>query len=233
MLGVLAASMLFFVAGAITVRNSVTHPIPSVLVYAADADASDAWLVTPASLEKRSAWSAAALGASRQFMSPGQHLAANRPPSWLTNVFGDEMKVAVRAVPRIPLSAPVATVISDSTTAAGRRLTLRIVTAPGTLNVDLRSVSGTVLAASVDDRVVDTTRYRRRTPQWTFSYVAPADSGFKLALTLPRGAPITLEIGAQTAGIAPISGVNIPPRPADVVPVQFGDQTDSYRRVTF
>ena len=232
-LGVLAATVLFFVVGAMTVRNSVTHPVPSMLDYAADAEAHDAWLVTPAALDKPGSWSAGALGASRQLMTPRQHLAASGPPSWLTNVFGEEILVAVRPAPRVPLTGPVATVIADSTTDAGRRLTLRIVSAPGTLNVEMRSIDGTVLAAAVDGRAIDTTRYRRRTRQWTLSYAAPPDSGFTLALTMPRGARIALELSAQSAGIAPLTGLRIPPRPDDVVPVQSGDQTDIYRRVTF
>ena len=232
-LGVLAATILVFAVGAITVRNSVDHPMPSVLVYAADADARDAWLVEPASLEKRSAWSASALGASPQIMTPERHSASSAPPSWLTNVFGEEMRVAVHPAPRIPLVGPVATIIADSTTDAWRRLTLRVVAAPGTLNVDMRTVNARVLTASVDGRRIDTTRYRRRTPQWTLSYAAPPDSGFTLALTVPRGNKVTLELGAQSAGIAPIQGLNIPARPQDVVPVQSGDQTDVFRRVTF
>ena len=232
-LGVLAATIVFFVIGAMTVRNSITHPVPSLLVYAADAETSDAWLVTPATLEKRSSWTATALGASRQLMTPGQHLAGGGPPPWLTNVFGYEMRVAVRPAPRIALVGPVATVIADSTSDAARRLTLRIVPAPGTLNVEMRSVSGTVLAAAVDGRAIDTTRYRRKTPQWALSYAAPPDSGFTLALTMPRGATIALEISAQSAGIAPLSGLSIQSRPDDVVPIQTGDQTDIYRRVVF
>ena len=232
-LGVLAATVVFFAIGAMTVRNSVTHPVPSILAYAADADANDAWLVTPASLEKRSSWSAAALGASQQAMTPGQHLTAGGPPSWLTNVFGQELPVAVRSVPRGSLTGPMATVIADSTTEAGRRLTMRIVSAPGTLNVEMRAVGSTVLAAAVDGRAIDTTSYRRKTPQWTLSYAAPSDSGFTLALTMPRGAKITLELSAQSAGIPPLTDLSIPPRPDDVVPVQSGDQTDIYRRVTF
>ena len=232
-LGMLAATVLLFVVGAITVRSSATHPVASALVYAVDADANDAWLVTPAALEKRSAWSAAALGASPQFMTPGGQSAASGPPSWLTNVFGQELRVAVRAAPRVSLTGPVATVIADSTTNAGRRLTLRIVSAPGTLNVDMRSVAGAVLAAAVDGRVIDTTRYRRKMKHWTLSYAAPPDSGFTLAFTMPRDASLTLEISAQSAGIAPIAGLNIPPRPDYVVPVQSGDQMDIYRRATF
>jgi MFS family permease len=129
-MSVLAAAILFFILGAITVRNSISHPVPSMLMYAADAESGDAWLVTPASLEKRSAWSAAALGAAPQLLSPGGHPAANGPPSWLTNVFGEELRVTVRPAPRVSLTGPVATVIADSTTEGGRRLTLRIVAAP-------------------------------------------------------------------------------------------------------
>jgi hypothetical protein len=211
----------------------VTHPVPSILAYAADAETNDAWLVTPAGLEDPGSWSSATLGASQQLMTPGHHAAAGGPPSWLTDVFGRELRVAVRPAARISLTGPVATVIADTTTDAGRRLTLRIVTAPGTLNVDMRSVGGTVLAAEVDGRVIDTTRYRRSTPQWTLSYAAPPDSGFTLALTMPRGARMTLELSAQTAGIPPLSDPKIAPRPDDVVPVQSGDQTDIHRRVTF
>jgi hypothetical protein len=232
-LGILAATLLFFLLGAATVRNSVTHPVPSLLVYAADAEANDAWLVTPASLEKRSSWSVAALGATRQLMTPGAHVAGSGPPSWLTNVFGDEIRVAVRPAPRIPIDGPAVSVIADSTTDAGRRLTLRIVPPAGTLNVDMRAVSGKVLAAAVDGRAIDTTRYRHKTPQWMLSYAAPPDTGITLALTMPRGDRITLEIGAQSPGIAPLPGLRIAPRPNDVVPVQTGDQTDVYRRVTF
>ncbi len=232
-LGVFAATILFFAAGAITVRSSMTHPVPSILFYAADADANDAWLVTPAALAKRSAWSATALGASRRSLTPGEHLAAGSPPSWLTNVFGEELPVVVRAVARVPLVGPKAIVIADSMTSAGRQLTLRIVAAPGALNVDMRAVDGTVLAASVDGRVIDTTRYRRPTPKWILSYVAPSDSGFVLALTMPTAARITLEIASQSAGLPPLGDTSIPPRPEDVVPVQTGDQTDVYRRVTF
>jgi hypothetical protein len=166
-------------------------------------------------------------------MTPGGQSAASGPPSWLTNVFGQELRVAVRAAPRVSLTGPVATVIADSTTNAGRRLTLRIVSAPGTLNVDMRSVAGAVLAAAVDGRVIDTTRYRRKMKHWTLSYAAPPDSGFTLAFTMPRDASLTLEISAQSARIAPIAGLNIPPRPDYVVPVQSGDQMDIYRRATF
>ena len=81
----LAATVLFFVVGAMTVRNSVTHPVPSMLVYAADAETNDAWLVTPASLAKRDSWSAAALGAI-----PATHDAASTSRGRWPAVLADE-----------------------------------------------------------------------------------------------------------------------------------------------
>ncbi len=228
---VLAATVLMFIVGAATVRNTIDHPVPSLLVYAADADSSDAWLVTPTELAKRGKWSASVLGPTAQLLTPKSP--AGGPPAWLGRVLGRELPTTVRAVPRIPLTAPVATLIRDSTTTGARRLTLRIVAAPGTQEIEMYAVDGIVLAASIDGRVIDTTRYRRPSPKWDMSYSAPPDSGFVLELTMPRGAKTTLDLTAQSAGIAPLSGVTIPPRPENVVPVQSGDVTMIHRRVTF
>lgn len=228
---VLAATVLLFIVGAATVRNTIDHPVPSLLVYAADADSSDAWLVTPTELAKRGSWSASVLGPTAELITPKSP--AGGPPAWLARVLGRELPTTVRAVPRIPLTAPVATVLRDSTTTDARRLTLRIVAAPGTQEIEMRAADGIVLAASIDGRVINTTRYRRPSPKWVMSYSAPPDSGFMLELTMPRGAKTTLELTAQSAGIAPLSGVSTPRRPKNVVPVQSGDVTMIHRRVTF
>ncbi len=232
-LAVLAAALVMFAVGAATVRPSIAHPTPSILVYAADADANDAWLVAPSELAKPGSWSASALGPARQILAPGRPTVAGGPPEWLASMFGHELPEEVRPVPRIALTGPVAKVIADSATAAGRRLTLRITTAPGTLELDMRSISGAVLSAAVDGRAIDTTRYRRRFPHWQLSYSAPPDSGIVLELKVPRDAKTTLELIAESVGIPPLAGVAIPPRPSAVVPVQTGDITVVHRLVTF
>jgi peptidase M28-like protein len=232
-LSVLAATVVFFVVGAATVRNTIDHPVPSLLVYAADADANDAWLVTPEALAKPGSWSASALGPTSMLMMAKGKPATGTPPRWLARLFGRDLPTVVRSVPRIPLVAPTVTVTADSTTVAGRRLSLHIVSAPGTQEIAMRADSGVVLTAAVDGRIVDTARYRRKTPQWVLSYAAPPDSGFTLELTMPSGAKPALELTAQSAGIAPLPGVVIPPRPANVVPAQTGDVTMIYKRFTF
>ena len=229
----LLATVLLFVVGAATVRRSVVHPVPSILVYALDADANDAWLATPAPMAKPGSWSAAALGPSMRVTALDRKPDPSGPPEWLARGLGRESPMAVRSAPRLAIAGPVATVIADSLTDAGRRLVLRIVSAPGTMDVAVRSVNGPVLMAAVDGRAIETTRYRRPSPQWTLSYSAPPDSGFTLALTLPRGAKPIFEFTAQSAGIPALPGVRIPSRPDDVVPAQMGDVTIVYRRVTF
>jgi len=230
-LGMLAATLLLFALGAATVRQSVAHPARSVLEYTADADSSGAWLVAPADWVRPGSWTAAALGSSPTLVTPGEH-ASGTLPEWLARSFGRGVRVMARAVPRIAVTSPKATVISDSIIAGQRHLRLRLVCAPGTQSVSIRTVDGTVLGASVDGRTIDPTRYRRPSPQWELSYEAPPDSGFALALTLPAGEKTTLELIAQTIGIGPVPGVDIPRRPGDVIPVQSGDATIVHRRIT-
>lgn len=231
-LGMLAATLVLFAIGAVSVRRTIAHPAHSILTYATDADSNDAWLVAPANWVRPGSWSAAALGSSRQLVAPGVKRASGAAPEWLARTFGRELRVMVRPVPRLALTAPEATVIADSIVAGHRRLTLRIVCAPGTLEIEMRSVDGAVLGAAVDGRVIDASRYRRPSPQWELSFNAPPDSGFTVELTMARGAKTTLELSAQSAGIAPLPGVVIPRRPDDVVPVQSGDATIIHRRVT-
>ena len=232
-LAVLGAAIVLFAVGAVTVRPSYAHPVPSILVYAADAEGRDAWLVAPADLAKPGSWSASALGPARQLLTPGRAAVAGGPPAWLSSVFGRELPEEMRSVPRVVLAGPTAKVLGDSATAAGRRVTLRITSAPGTLELAMRAVSGTVLSAAVDGRAIDTTRYRRPSPHWQLSFSAPPDSGFVLDLTVPRDAKTTLELNAESAGIPSLAGVTIPPRPNDVVPAQMGDVTIIHRLVTF
>ncbi len=228
-----AATILCFLIGAATVRPSLRHPVPSLIAYVADADAGDAWLVAPASLAKAGSWGASALGSTSLLMNPAEKRAGGDPPAWLTTVFGQELRTRVRSAPRIPITAPTATITADSTTVRGRTLTLRIVSASGTGYLEIRAAEGKVLAAAVDGRAIDSSRYRRVLTKWDLEYDAPPDSGFALELTIPRDTKATLELITHTAGIGALPGIDLPSRPDDVVPVQSGDETMVYRRLTF
>jgi hypothetical protein len=167
----------------------------------------------------------AALGpgaVSRTDTAPGA------PPRWLGQIIGG---ARAAPAPRATLTAPDVQVVSDSSGGGRRHLTLRVRAAPRTLDVVMSIDSGMVLDAAIDGRAIDTTRYRRRTPQWTLTYAAPTDSGFTLALTLKAGVRPTLELIARSADLPSLPDLHVPPRPAGVIASQEGDYTALHRRV--
>ncbi len=213
-----AAAVALFVAGFITVRRSSDHPVASRLAYVTDADGTDAWLTTSAGMARASDW-------TRNAISP-----STGTPAWLARATGTRSLVG-RAVPRLPLGAPNATVLADSAVGGTRHITVRVDAPRGTIAIAMRMSGAPVLSAAIDGRVIDTTRFRRRTADWTLQYWAPSDSGATLALTLPAGGRPVLELTARRDGLPSLEGVAISPRPNTVVPAQSGDVTLVYRRV--
>ena len=227
----LGASAVVFAVGLVTVRRSVDYPTVANLTYAMDADSGGAWLVASGAPARRGSWVAAALGPSARTLTAGAPRDSNPAPPWLVRALDGRGRFAARPASRIANQGPQADVLSDSLTGAGRRLVLRVHGAPGTLSFAVRVLDAAVLRAEVDGREVATTRYRRQLPQWTLVYIAPADSGFALALTVPAGAKPSLELSSRASGLPTAADRPIPPRPDNVVPGQNGDVTVVYRRV--
>jgi hypothetical protein len=199
--------------GALTVRTSDAHPVPSMLRYAIDADASDAWLASPASIARADAWTRTVLAPSMQ------------GPEWIGHTFYPPTPIIAKRVPHLPLASPAVDILSDSTINDTRQLSLRVRAPLGTTALEMRVTDAPVIAAAIDDRSIDTKRYRLRTPSWTLRYWAPSDSGAILSLSVPAVSTPKLEIVARSQGIPTLPGVKIIPRPANVVPVQSGDLT--------
>jgi hypothetical protein len=209
-------ALALFGIGLGTVRSSPKHPTPSSVVYAMDADAPDAWLV--------------ARGTSPPATLRVDTTASTQAPTWLASLRGAGGDPTTFAVARASIEPPSAEVVADSAYAGGRRLTVRLRAAPGTGAVAIRANGPRVLLASVDGRVIDTTRYRSPGGQWRLDYAAPPDSGFTLSLTLAEPGPLTLDLLAHTSGLPP--GVNPPERAPDVVTIHSGDVTIVRRTVT-
>jgi hypothetical protein len=204
--------------GALTVRTSDVHPNASRLIYAIDADSSDAWLASRASAVRTNSW-------TRTALAPFAH-----GPDWIAHFFEQPTAVVAKRVPSLPLPQPAINILSDSTTSDVRQLTLRVQGSAGTTALGMRVTDAPVISAAIDGRSIDTTRYRLHTREWALWYWAPSDSGALLSLTIPVGSTPTLEILAYSLGIPALPGITIPPRPANVVPVQSGDVTIVRRR---
>lgn len=202
--------------GMITVRSSPDHPTGSQVVYAVDADSSDGWLAVGGPTARELAHSPDSV---------------SRAPSWLTRAFSGVRGLRYLRAPRATIEAPSATVIADSTTSGERHLTLRVRAAAGTGVIGMRANDTRVLRAAIDGRSIDTSRHRGGASTWRLDYTAPPDSGATLALWVPAGTPVSLELLARTSGVPSFPEVPIPSRRPDVVTIHSGDITVIRRRV--
>ena len=228
-----AVGVAAMVTGAVTVRATAAHPVPSMLAYVADADSGEAWLTAPTATAGPTSWAAGVLGPTMRTSEPGNTRNASGMPAWLATALPFGGRIAARQVPRVTLAGPVATVVSDSTTTLGRTLVLRITAPPGALAANVRVPGQRVRSAAVDGRIIDTTRFRRRQDDWAFRFSAPPDSGFTIALTLAPGPATTVQLASIMAGLPSMPGVPVPPRSAGTVIVQMGDVTVVRRQVVF
>ena len=222
----LAAGTCLLIASRI-VHPGVDHPQRSALVYAENADSSDAWLGTLGSTAD--GWTRGVIG----------HGTSAQEPVWTARLSGYAARFTGRAVDRMPLDAPDAVLIGDTLTNGTRHVVLRVTAPAGTIALTMRARGAAVLNTSIDGRVVDTTRYRTgaryrdRAREWVVEYWAVPDTGAIVALSIPAEGHIDLGLSARRPGIPAIPGVTIPPRPPDVVPSQTGDVSIVYRERRF
>lgn len=212
-----AASAVTLTAVAITTRPGPEHPVPSALVYAVNADSGEGWFGTFAGVTDN--W-------SQRVIAPFA-----TPPAWTHRVAAS--RLIGHPVARVALDAPTAALVRDTMIANARRLVFRVHAPPGATNLVMRALGAHVSSASIDGRVVDTTRYRRRLADWTMPYWAVPDTGAIVALSVPTGSHIELELVSRQPGLPKVPGLTIPPRPPEVVQSQFGDGTYIYRRLAF
>jgi hypothetical protein len=95
----------------------------------------------------------------------------------------------------------------------------------------MRLLAGTVQDVAVDGHPVSAARYRWPQRRWQLAYVAPPDTGMRLALSVPAGQPLTLELTAMTDGLP--AALAVPARPASETPAHKGDQTLARRVVRY
>jgi hypothetical protein len=215
---ILGIALVIMAAVAFGVHPSANHPLRSALVYAEAADANDAWFGSLAGLTN--AWLRQTIGTP----APA--------PAW-TSRLSDGGHFAGHSVQRAPLAQPTATLVGDTVIDGGRHVVFRVTASPGVTDLAMRVSGARVLASAIDGRVVDTTRYRYHSPDWRMDYWAVPDSGAIVALSIPAGARIDVELTSHLPGLPSLPGVTIPARPSNVVPSQGGDMSMVYGRWRF
>ncbi len=215
------AGIVVLVIAALTVRPSADHPLHSALVYAKNADSSDAWLGTLG--RSTDPWTRDVIGG----------VAPAASPAWTSRLSEYGSRFTGRKVQRVPLGAPNATLIRDTLINGARQIVLRVSAPAGTTGLVMRASGAKVLSSSIDGREVDTTRYRSRSRDWVMQHWAVPETGAIVSLSIPAGSHVDLDLAARRPGIPPIPGVTIPQRPPYVVPRQTGDVSIVYRRLRF
>jgi hypothetical protein len=215
------AGVLFVAFAALTVHPSAAHPLRSGLVYAQNADSTDAWLGSIGAASD--AWTREVMGS----------VPSSAGPPWTARLSDRIGGFVGRKVARVALEAPNATLLSDSVAGGNRHIVLRVNAPRGTTALTMRATGAAVVASSIDGRVVSTARYRYQSPEWVMAYWAVPDSGATVALTVAAGQPIQFALAARRAGIPTLAGVTIPARPDDIVPSQTGDVSVVYRAWRF
>lgn len=214
------AGVVCLVIAALTVHPSADHPLRTALVYAENADSSDAWLGTLG--RSTNAWTSDVIG----------HATLKASPTWTTRL-SEAGRFAGRKVQRVALDAPHALLVRDTLINGARRIELRVSAPAGTTALVMRARGARVLTSSIDGRVVDTTRYRYRVRDWVMEYWAVPDTGAIVALSIPAGGHIDFDLAARRPGIPAVPGLTIPPRPPYIVPSQTGDVSIVYRQWRF
>ncbi len=211
------AGVVAMVVGLFTTRSSSAHPISTALVYAQNADSSDAWFGSFPAF--RDDWTKQAVGDTMP------------SPAWTKRLAGSGF--VGRKVERVAIPMPNATYIRDTIIDGARRVVFRVFGPPGNQSVRLRVLNTRVSRTAIDARVADTTRYRQRRQDWLMEFWAVPDSGAVFALSVPPGTPLDLELVSRVSGLPAIPGVTVLPRPSNIVPVQYGDATYGYKRLRF
>ena len=213
-----AAAGVVALLAVVKAKPSPDHPIHTALAYVENPQAREAWLGT---LGPTNEWTRLALGAM------------NQGPAWSGAVLGAGGRLLGKSVRPIGLEAPTAALLRDTLIEGARRVVFRVNVPKGTTGLTLRALGAPVVRTAIDGKVADTTRFRRRPRTWAMLYWAVPDSGAVFSLSIPVGAHVDVEMAARSLGLPAIDGVQIPPRPSDVVPVQVGDVKVGYAKVTF
>ncbi len=215
----LAGAVVLGVFALFVVHVDGDHPMHSSLVYAVNADSGDdAWLGTFG--HAHDAWTRGVIGA---------HTAS---PPWISRLA--DGRFMARPVARVAIEGPKVILARDTTINGARRVVLRVTAPLGTTALVMRAPGAHVLTASIDGRVIDTTRYRVRSSVWSMQFWAPPDTGGTIvALSIPLGTRLTLDVASRRPGLPAMPGMSILARPDFVVPGQEGDESIVYRRYTF
>ncbi len=215
--------------GMTTVRRSDMSPKPVVLGYVMNADSGMAWLATSAHEAPAGSWAASVLGSEAELPAGVSATSSNPALALLARSWMGRGKV--RRVERLPMSASKVDVTKATASSKGTLFELHVSVPADARGVSFRLTGAKVASAKVDGHVVDMTRYRDQSPEFSLTYLAPGADGLTLSLDVTGAQAATLDVSTVRFGV-PYAALKVPPRPEYVVQAHSGDQSIVVQRVT-
>jgi hypothetical protein len=193
-----------------------------LLAYALDADTGKA--VWTSSTNRVDSWTAQYVGTS-----PTRGKLPDFLPVWYPSDF------LQHDAPVIPIAPPQAELLESAAADGIRTLRLHISTPRHARTVHVGLTHGEVLDASVNSRDLGKPSEARwhQAGNWGFDYANPPAEGIDVQLHVQAPGPVTIVVVDRSSGLPTIPGANLPPRPADSMPIHSGDQTMVRRSFVF
>jgi hypothetical protein len=216
------AAVCLSIAGAWTSRYDSTHPKPSMLAYVVNTDSGKAlWTSSAARLDP---WTA-------QYVSdsPSRGKLPDFYPEWVTFDF------LQHNAPVLALAPPQAKLLENFVAGGIRTLHLRIASPRRASVIHVGLAQTDLLSASVNSHDLGSPSEARwyHPGYWSLDYANPPADGIDLQLRVQGTGRITLVLVDRSSGLPSIPRANLPPRPADSMPIHSGDQTMVRRSFVF
>lgn len=217
----LATAVVLCVFAARATHYSPEHPKPSLLAYALDADSGKA--VWTSSVARLDPWTAQYLE-----KSPTRGKLPDFYPVWYPIDF------LQHEAPTLALNPPRAELLQKSSDADSQTLHLHVTSPRHARTLHVGVANADVLSATVNGRDLGKPSEARwnQAGSWSFDYCNPGD-GIDLVLRVQGTSPVMLVLVDRSGGLPAIPGKNLPPRPADSMPIHSGDQTMVRRSFVF
>jgi len=216
-LGALAVAISLCGVGAWTTRYTTSHPKPSMVAYALDADTGKAlWTSSAARMDP---WTAQFVGTS-----PVRAKLKDYYPDWWPLEFLQRDAEAIALLP------PQAELLENSIAGDSRTFRIHITSPRHARVIHVGIMQTNVLNASVDGHDLGEPSEARwyQPDHWAFDYANPPTAGFNLQLHVQGTGTVTLVLVDRSSGVPDPF-----PRPPDSMSFQSGDQTMVRRSFVF
>jgi len=200
----------FLAAGSLTADFSLEQPRPNSIAYFQDTDKGESFWFSKA--EQPDAWTS-------QFFPAGKGIKIRKVGEFLPLSLFDRRSVITASAPAVSLAPPDVKILDDQTQGASRRMRLHLTSARSasiiTMDVTPRQA---IQVITIDEhRIKKPEVSKKKSDYWGLIYYAVPPEGIEVSIEVNAAQPIKLLVTDQSWDLPVIPGMNIRPRPSDML----------------